>query len=115
MSERRDITDKIERLPSLEEVVGIELCSLFAVYFRPYSGCRRIDINGEILVASGLHPISNFDLFVSFHDDLGRVMRTANTAFYKDDIMAIRPFAFRWDQDLPYVVPSKIRLYPQKR
>ena len=121
ITQQIDLTDRIERMPQMEEKWGVQLAGLYASATEEEayddddevvpSGQYEIVVNGEVEASSGTALEQSLDLVVTLHDEQGRVLAKTTAYLDKDDFFSLQ--AFSCTEYHLRVVPAKVRIYPQ--
>ena len=121
LTKQIDLTDRIERMPQLEQKWGVQLNGLFASATEEEaydeedrtvpSGQYEIVVNGEVEAQSGGSLEQSLDLVITLHDEQGRVLAKLEEYLPQDEFFALK--AFSCTEYHLRAVPAKIRIYPQ--
>jgi hypothetical protein len=106
MTRRKDISDRLERLPAFEERAGVHLEALFAEIEDEF-----VSVNGELHANEGDQLSGSIELIVTAHDAQGRVLKMDTTSFDRQSFFQFGPFSVVLE-GLPSP-PARIRIYPK--
>ena len=107
MSNSLNITDRIERLASHEQRVGIVVDGLFAIQDEN----NFVVVNGEVRPQSGTSLNGDFCLTIDLIDENGRIIGKAEKHFFASSFLEFETFSLNLGQVEAEV--SKIRIYPK--
>jgi len=106
MTRRKDISDRLERVPAFEERAGVRLEALFAEMEDEF-----LSVNGELHAREGNQLSANIELVVTAHDAQGRVLKMETASFDRESFFQFEPFSVALE-GLPSP-PARIRIYPK--
>lgn len=120
-TQQTDLTDRIERMPQLEQKAGVKLTGLFATATEDEdydddgrtvpTGKYKVMVNGEVETRSGGSLEQSLDLVITLHDEHGRVLAKLDEHMDAEEFFALKPFSCT-EYDMR-TVPAKVRIYPQ--
>ena len=111
-----DLTNKLERLETFEERLGVRLDALFA--FKGWTsgpfgnGDEGVWVTGELHPRDGVHLKQDLQVVLDVVDGDGRVVAISELCFQKDKFYGFE--SFRISALVAHGCISKIRLYPKQ-
>jgi hypothetical protein len=102
-----DVTDRIERMPALEDRCGVTLEALYAQFSKDDYSCG-VQVNFDVVAPS----IRSLQVVISVYNRQGQLVSTAPAAVLNEDSFA----GFESCSTLLECAepPAKIRIYPQQ-
>ena len=108
-----DISDKITKLDSFEERVGVSLESL-SVFLKDDNPDRiSLEICGEIQTTVGTKLQQNISIVFDVYDTSGRIVWTDSMFCFANTFFGF--LTFSESVHVPTTTISKIRIYPKKK
>jgi len=108
----KEITHCVERMPEIEERLGIRMQGVMAtVENEPSEGLYQVDIQGEIYASKGGEIASNLYIHFVCQNERDQVIGTAQHTLYADTFTGYKPF-----HEIVYAraFPVRIKLIPNK-
>lgn len=101
-----DLTQKVERVESFEERLGVTFSGIYAVA----SDEDTVHVRGEILSRSGDALSQSIRITATVFDDKGRVIETSTESVDKEEFFGFALFDIRLEVEAKDI--SRIRLHP---
>jgi hypothetical protein len=108
----KDITRAVERMPQLEEAIGISVQGLMAtVDTEPFDGEYQLQVQGEVVAKRGIPLGHHLDISINAYNASGQLCGTAPVFISDEDFLGLETLsALVMCRDYPV----KVKIVPKK-